>query len=203
MCRRFPRHLIIGNKIAETLSTLLVLVLASRALALFDLGSLAFAFRFGGHNTQQFSFPSRAWKSYCLYLLIYLVHFPFLPSILLVCSFCILIKILNCPHLQNQIEKNAGAKKSTTNICYLVLLLALSGKVYELGVDVIGPSCLNILIWFNTFLMHFKTMPTKTTYQKQYFVRSSRSDNTCSNSLLLTSLDGTCTLVENMSLSRP
>lgn len=90
------------------------------------------------------------------------------PLISLVCSFCILIKILNCPHLWKlnvNTQKEQIKSRGKKICCHRRRRRCLASKTF-MTVDVIWSLCMNILIWFNTILMHFKSIATPTTTTK-------------------------------------
>lgn len=92
-------------------------------------------------------FFSVAWKSYCLYLLIYLVHFPFAPHFI----------GLFFLHPDQNIKLPASWKPNTKN-------LPMVWKSFcRMNSNVIWPLCVGIF-WYGLIpiLMHFKTMATTT-----------------------------------------
>lgn len=130
-----------------------------------------------------------AWKSYCLYLLIYLVHFPILPYIFIGLFFLHPDQNIKLPasHKPNTYransEQNVQAKKrkkksdenkkkkEVENSLLIWCCYWHQSKVYTLyGALLSSVWCLCVwyifVIRFNTFLMHFKTMATKITHTK-------------------------------------
>lgn len=142
-----------------------------------------------------------AWKSYCLYLLIYLVHFPFFPLIFIGVFFLHPdqnIKLPASSKANRRNRKNYERKRKKKESAIWFCAIGIEQKFMRLGVDVIRPLCRNILIWFNPFLMHFKTMATKTTTsthtkhtKNNIFDSFKRSNNACRNVCSHPTLDAT------------